>query len=253
LCSEAEGVPEIPGTLVLLVEGSRIYGRLAERAPFVLEGLTLQQALDLVRSPGGETERPHLLVYTDAAESERVRREVAALGDEFASVEIKVAADGVFPHLAATLAQRAGTNLLQGAYAPSSNWLAFVQPWRFAAGLVVATLVLSLLAQGAQYWRMRRADQALSDLVASSCQRAVGDARLSACQREVQKRLVDSAPGTGGEDFLSTLAAVSAARDSAIQCWLRKIQSRSSCGQIQLPTRQNFQFFVFRVLWAGDT
>jgi general secretion pathway protein L len=216
LCSEAEGVPEVPGTLVVLIEGSRIYGRLAERAPFVLEGLTLRQALDLVRSPSEQTERPHLLVYTDAADSERVRGEVAALGEEFASVEIKVAADGVFPHLAATLAQRAGTNLLQGAYAPRSNWLAFAQPWRFAAGLVVAALVLSLLAQGAQYWQLRRADQALGDLVASTCQRTVGDARQSACQREVQQRLGANAAGAGGDDFLSTLAAVSAARDSAM-------------------------------------
>ncbi len=32
----------------------------------------------------------------------------------------------------------------------------------------------------------------------------------------MQKRLVDSATGAGGEDFLSTLAAVSAARDSAM-------------------------------------
>jgi len=216
LCSEADGVPEVPGTLVVMIDGNRIYGRLAEHAPFVLEGLTLRQALDLARSRGEEAERPHLLVYAHAGDSDRVRREVAALAEEFASVEIKVAADGVFPHLAATLAQRAGTNLLQGAYAPRSSWLALVQPWRFAAGLVIAALVLSLLAQGAQYWQLRRADQALGDLVASICQRAVGDARQSACQREVQQRLGAGAAGVGGEDFLSTLAAVSAARDAAM-------------------------------------
>ena len=209
-------MPDVPGTLVVLIEGSRIYGRFAEHAPFVLEGLTLRQALNLVRSGGGETERPHLLVYTEAAETERVRREVSALGEAFASVEIKVAANGVFPHLAATLAQRSGTNLLQGVYAPRSNWLAFVQPWRLAASLLIATLVLSLLAQGALYWQLRRADQALSDLVTSSCQRAVGDARQSACQREVQQRLGANAAGASGEDFLSTLAAVSTARDSAM-------------------------------------
>ncbi len=216
LCSEADGVPEVPGTLVVLVEGSRIYGRLPEQAPFVVEGLTLRHVLELVRAPGAENERPHLLVYAAAADSERVRSEVAELGEVFASVEVKVAASGVLAHLAATLAQRAGTNLLQGAYAPKSNWLAFAQPWRFAAGLVVATLVLALCAQGATYWQLRRADQALSDLVASGCQRAVGDARTSACQREVQKRLSDSGPGAGGDDFLTTLAAISAARDAAM-------------------------------------
>jgi general secretion pathway protein L len=217
LCSEAEGVPEIPGTLVLLVEGNRIYARLAERAPFVLEGLALKQVLDLARAPGEAAgDRPHLLVYTEAADSERVRREVAALGDDFASVEIKVAANGVFPHLAATLAQRAGTNLLQGAYAPRSNWLAFVQPWRFAAGLLAAALVLSLLAQGTTYWQLRRADQALTDLVATNCQRVVGDARTSACQREVQQRSSANASGSGNQEFLATLAAVAAVRDSAM-------------------------------------
>ncbi len=217
LCSEADGVPEVSGTLVVLVEGSRIYGRLAEHAPFVLEGLTLRQALDLARSQDEQTERPHLLVYTDAADSERVRREVAALGEEFASVEIKVAGDGVFPHLAATLAQRTGTNLLQGAYAPRSNWLAFVQPWRFAAGLADRHCSCwRCWRRAAQYWQLRRADQALGDLVGSTCQRAVGDARQSACQREVQQRLGASAAGAGSEDFLSTLAAVSAARDAAM-------------------------------------
>ncbi|MEO8465234.1 MAG: type II secretion system protein GspL [Gammaproteobacteria bacterium] len=232
LCSEADGVPDVPGTLVLLVESNRIYGRLAESAPFVLEGLTLRQALDLVRSPGGEAERPHLLIYTEAADSEHVRREVAALGDEFASVEIKVAASGVFPHLAATLAQRAGTNLLQGAYAPRSNWVALLQPWRFAAGLGVATLVLSLLALGTQYWQLRRADQELNELVASTCQRVVGDARLSACQREVQKRVSTSAAGAGGDEFLSTLAAVSAARDSAMH--IDALSYRNSILDLQL-------------------
>lgn len=216
LCSEADGVPEIGGTLVVLVEGTRVYGRLAERAPFVLDGLTLRQALDLVRGQDQPAERPHLLVCTDSADIQRVRNEVADLGEEFASVEIKVVADGVFPHLAATLAQRPGTNLLQGAYSPRSNWVSLVQPWRFAAGLAVAALVLALLAQAASWWQLRRADQALGDLVAAGCQTAVGDARTSACQREVQARLGAAATSAGGEDFLSTLAAVSAARDPAM-------------------------------------
>jgi general secretion pathway protein L len=216
LCSEADGVPEVGGTLVVLIEGSRVYARLAERAPFVLDGLTLRQTLDLALAQDESAERPHLLVCTDAADTERVRREVAALGDEFASVEVRVVAEGVFPHLAATLAQRPGTNLLQGAYAPKSNWVSLVQPWRFAAGLAVTALVLALLSQGAAYWQLRRADKALGDLVAASCQTAVGDARPSACQREVQQRLGAAATGAGGEDFLSTLAAVSAARDPAM-------------------------------------
>lgn len=214
--SEADGVPDVPGTLVLLIEDRRIYGRAAERAPFVLEGLSLRQALDAARGTGEQTERPHLLVYAAAATADRVRRELAALAEEFSGIDVKVAADGVFAHLAATLAQRAGTNLLQGTYAPKSNLASYVRPWRFAAALLIAAVVLSFVVQVAQFFQLRRTDEALGQVVAASCQRAVGDARPSACQREVQQRLSVGASGAGGEDFLSTLAAISAARNPSM-------------------------------------
>jgi general secretion pathway protein L len=214
LCSEADGVPEVPSTLVLLVEAGLVYGRYAERAPFVLEGPSLREVVDLVGSPEQEAGERHLLVYASAAERDRVRNEVAGLGGDFASVDVKIAAEGLFPHLAATLAQRAGTNLLQGAYAPKSNWSAFARPWRFAAALLVAAAALLLVSQGAEYWQLRRSDDELTDLVSTNCQRIVGDSRPSTCQRIVQQRLGASAASSGGsEDFLSTLAAIAAARD----------------------------------------
>ena len=208
----------MPGTLVLLVEAGRIYGRYAEHAPFVLEGLTLRQTLDLVREPGDEqTSERHLLVYRrrgrPGARAPRGRGAPRRVRER----RIKVAADGVFPHLAATLAQRPGTNLLQGAYAPKSNWAALARPWRFAATLLIATAALLFVSQGAQYWQLRRADRELGELVAAGCQRAVGDTRQSACQREVQQRLGASAASGSNEDFLSTLAAIAAARGAEMR------------------------------------
>ena len=214
LHSEVEGVPEIPSTLVLLISGSRVYGRRPEQPPFTLEGLSLRQVLDLTRGPkDAATELRHLLVYADEAGREQFQAELASLSEEFASVEVKVAGDGLFPHLAATLAQRAGVNLLQGAYAPSSNWLALARPWRLAASLLLASAVLALLAQGAEFWQLRRTNSALDAIVGASCERLVGDSRQSACQREVQSRLGADATSGNGPDFLATLAAIAAARD----------------------------------------
>jgi general secretion pathway protein L len=213
LCSEADGVPEAPNTLVLLVEPGRVYGRYSDQAPFVLEGLGLRETIELIGAPAQEVGERHLLVYADAEERDRVRQEVAGLDGGFASIDVKVAAEGLFPHLAATLAQRAGTNLLQGAYAPKSNWGAFARPWRFAAALLIAAAVLLFVAQSAQYWQLRRSDRELAELVSAGCQKAVGDARLSACQRMVQQRLGASATSGSSEDFLTTLAAIAAARD----------------------------------------
>ena len=39
VCSEADGIPDIPATLVLIIEGERIAGRKPGQAPFVFDGL----------------------------------------------------------------------------------------------------------------------------------------------------------------------------------------------------------------------
>ena len=41
MCSEADGIPDIPATLVLIIEGERIAGRKPGQAPFVFDGLAL--------------------------------------------------------------------------------------------------------------------------------------------------------------------------------------------------------------------
>ena len=221
LYSAADGVPEIPATIVVLIEGERIYVRSGDQPPCTLEGLALTQALELVRgkTPADDTAAPsqtqdRVLVYVDAEGLELFRGELASLAQERGNIDVKVASDGVFLHLAATLAQRPGTNLLQGSFAPKSNWGALARPWRLAASLLVASGALALLMQGAEYWRLRRTDQALAELVAASCERAVGDARPSACQREVQQRLGADAASAGGPDFLATLAAIAAVRNA---------------------------------------
>ena len=234
LCSENDGIPDIPATLVLLIEGERISGRKPGRAPFVFEGLDLAQVLPLVlaRKPD-EPELHHVRVFTDAAGHARFGQELVGLRSKFASADFKLLNEGAFPHLAATLAQRPGTNLLQGAYAPKSNWLALARPWRLAASLAAAAIVLSLLLQGAQFWQLRRTDAALDAVVGPACQRVVGDASTSGCRREVNRRMNNTA--TGGEDFLSTLAAIAAARDAQIRVDQLSYRTRAMNLQVVAP------------------
>jgi general secretion pathway protein L len=232
LCSEADGIPDIPATLVLLIEGGRVAGRKPGQPPFVFEGLTLRQVLDLAAArKAEEPELRHVRVFADEAGRAHFARELAQLGDEFASAEVKLLGDGAFPYLAATLAQRPGTNLLQGPYAPKSNWVALAKPWRFAAALAVACAVLAVFLLGAQWWQLRRADAELSALVEAACQRVVGDTSTSGCQREVRQRLGANA-GAPGEGFLSTLAAIAAARDAETR--IDALSYRNSAMDLQL-------------------
>jgi general secretion pathway protein L len=234
--SEADGIPDIPATLVLIIESERIAGRKPGQAPFVFEGLELGQVLALVlaRKPD-EPELRHVRVFTDATGRARFAAELAALAGEFASADVKVLNDGVFPHLAATLAQRTGTNLLQGAYAPKSNWLAMLKPWRLAASLAAASAALALVLQGAEYWQLSRADAALSDIVASNCQRVVGESSTSACQREVSQRLGAGA-SSATEDFLSTLAAIAATRGPELRIDALSYRNRIMNLQLMAPS-----------------
>ena len=68
-----------------------------------------------------------------------------------------------------------------------------LEPWRLAASLVAASAVLALVLQAQSTWRLRRVDAALAAVVASTCQRVVGDSSASGCQREVRQRLGASA------------------------------------------------------------
>ncbi|HLF13233.1 MAG TPA: type II secretion system protein GspL [Gammaproteobacteria bacterium] len=212
--SEADGVPDTPATLTLMLQGRRIYGRRPGQPPFVLEGFGIEQVLDLLR--GGEEETPdlrHLLVYADETGRSAYQAELARLQDRLASADVKLMADGMFPHVAAALVHHPGTNLLQGPYAPKSNWVALAQPWRVAAGLLVTFGLVALLAQGVEYLSLRREDGALAESIAASCERLFSAARIATCKTEVQRRLRDAGAGSSGESFLSTLAAVAQSRD----------------------------------------
>lgn len=214
LYSETEGVPDVPGTLMLLIEGSRIHACCSGKPPVVLDGVTLRQAIDILKA--GSDEPKHVVVYVDPEARSIMQAELSALPDLFSSAEAKLAADGLFAHFAATLAQRPGTNLLQGKYAPKSNWLELARPWRFAASLLLAALVLAFVVQGAQWWSLSRADAVLGEQLAEACQRLVGTSNPSACDRAVGDRLRMDGSGSS-ETFLSTLEAVAEARNSALR------------------------------------
>lgn len=216
--SEADGVPDVPSTLSLLLQNDRVYARRPGHAPFVVEGLELAQVLEISSAAESEAaELRHVIVYTDAAGRAHFQSELAALGERFSSADVKLVADGLFARFAATIAQRPGTNLLQGAYAPKSNWAALARPWRVAASLLVAAALIGVLAQAVEYWSLRRTDNELTELVAANCQRLLGAGRQSACRTEVQQRLRSAGVSAGGESFLSTLDAVAAARNPAMR------------------------------------
>jgi hypothetical protein len=74
-------VPDVPATLMLLLEGTRVYGRCSGRSAFVLDGFTLRQALDAVRAEGARGVK-HAVAYVDQSARPRFQAELAKLPDE---------------------------------------------------------------------------------------------------------------------------------------------------------------------------
>ena len=217
--SESEGVPDTPGSLTLVVEGDRTYGRGEDRTSFALEGLALGEVLEVLQgSSDDDAQLRHIVLYADDAGHARCEGELAELREQTASIDLQLMPDGPLPRLGSTLINQPGSNLMQGAYAPKSNWGALLKPWRLAAGLLIGLALAAMLAEGVRYLSLSREDQALATLLEAGCQRSFQSARLSTCQSEIQRRLAptEAAASGGGSQtgFLSTLAAFSEARNA---------------------------------------
>ncbi len=213
--ADADGVPDTPGTLTLLMEGERIYGRAPGRPPFVFESLPLAGLLDTLQADEKTPEYGHVVVYLDAEAQQLHEHDLRALPERVSSTDVKLMADSAWCRLAATLTHSPGINLLQGPYAPKSNWAAAVRPWRLAAGLVLAAALLGFVGRGAEYLALRHEDNALTAVLAADCRRSLGAAELRRCEAEVRRRLGANAAqaDAGGPSFLGALAAVAASEN----------------------------------------
>lgn len=217
--ADTEGVPDTPGNLTLVVEGSRVYGRVPDQAPFVLDGFSLTEVLDIL-SPGDEDNAGgrHIVIYADEAGYASCQSEIDALRERFSSVDLQVVAEGPLPRFGATLINQPGSNLLQGPYAPTSNRRELLRPWRMAASLILGFGVLATLTEGVRYYALSQQDQTLTSQLQTGCQNAFQLTRIATCRSELQRRLAasgDSSAATTSPVFLAILAAVAEARDPA--------------------------------------
>ena len=220
--ADTDGVPDTPSTLNLIVEGRCIYGRRPGQPAFVLEGLDLPEVYELLEAQSDDrSDLRHALIHVDETAQREHRSGIAELQTRLSSVDVKSLADDLLQRLAATIVFQPGANLLQGRYAVKSDWGELLRPWRAAAGLLLAMVLVSLVAQGIDYVRLQREDQALAARLAASCEQQFSSARISVCAIEVSRRLSDAGQTTlaSSETFLTTLATVAEYRgdDSTIE------------------------------------
>jgi general secretion pathway protein L len=158
---ENHGLARIPGTLSMLVAEQQIMFNDGAECEFVMQGVRPSDALAVAgvlqdATTGGEKATGHLLVYCEPGEEVRFAQDWNALRNELTSVDINLLPDGVLPRLAVTVAAGRGVNLLQGRFGAKTDYKALFEPWKYAAALLLALLLVGFAGKGADYYRLAR-------------------------------------------------------------------------------------------------
>ena len=239
--SEAEGLDQITGTAVLLIEGDLASLRSADGniASTDLEGLDALVELWLAAQArdGDEAPLPQLLVYLAGDISPQLAADLEGLRARLQSLELRSLPDSALPRLAANLAVQPGINLLQGAFARRSNLARFWPAWRLVAMLLATLAVVMIATVGAYAWQSGRRAEALEKSVEQAFLYTFPDARQVRDPRaQLQSRLraLGQAEGPAAGQFLDTLQAVARAVSKAPGTKLEGLDYRSGTMELRL-------------------
>ena len=208
---ESDGVPPVPGCIAVVAEAECTYGRAPGQPPFALQGVSLEETLQVTH--GGEKEAsdpPHVMLFADTEGYARCENEVGRLRESGIGIDAQLLREGVLPRLGATLIDLPGCNLLQGLYGRRTDLQSWLRPWRFAASLLIGLLVLAIGGEGARYLALGRDDRNVTAMLETACRLNAGSGDLASCEAEAQRRLAATANGSEA-GFLAALDRVTRA------------------------------------------
>jgi hypothetical protein len=112
-----------------------------------------------------------------------------------------------------------------------------LRPWRVAASLLVGFLLLSLIAQFAEYLALRQEDRALTEVLTVNCEQSFSASQLASCEAAVRNRLSQSGmlQSGAGNDFLTALSAVAESRGPSSR--IDALSYRNNVMDLQLVVR----------------
>jgi general secretion pathway protein L len=176
IIADSYGLARIPGTISMLLVENQVFINDGGDTELVMEDVSPGDALAAIGAMddgagvAGDDELDvtpstrHLLVYCEAEDEERYQHDWIAIRQEMEGVDVKLLADGVLPRLAATVATGAGVNLLQGRYGAKKEYGGLFRPWRYAAMLLLALVVIGTAAKATDYFLLLRQEAALKQM-----------------------------------------------------------------------------------------
>lgn len=190
IVAENHGLARIPGTISLLVAENRILINDGGDNELVMQDVSPGDALAAIGALddgatagtdddviGGALPMPrHLLVYCEPGVDERYELDWMAMRNELESVDVNLLPDGVMPRLAVTVATGAGVNLLQGEFGRRTEYSGLLQPWKYAAMLLLGLFIVAVAGKAAGYYSLARQEAAYRQQFNEEYQRTAPDA-----------------------------------------------------------------------------
>lgn len=237
VCSEAEGCPAAPNHLNWLLDTRHCVARSGAGLPVVLEIDSVEEALRYGPEFPGQPEQPrHLAVYLTPDARQKHGEQLEAVRGDVSSLELRMLPDGILPHLAAGVVTGKPINLLQGEFAPRTQLDRLWKPWRAAAVLFAALLVLLIGQEALTLYRLQNQEAQLDEAIAAAFQQVLPGARMENPRFQVERRLA-GLHGTGSaanEDFLSALETLGVALGAAEGITLEAISYRTGTLDLRL-------------------
>jgi len=166
--AESDALPNTPATMTVLIDQAQAIIQSASGELTIVDESSVQPALELLLDQQLEqlendiSVAPiNLLIYCDSATHQRYQELWDRLRMRVQDIDILQTDSGALPLLASRIASKGGVNLLQGNFATKTEFPLRWQQWRVAAMLLGALLLLSFAVKGAEFFQLRRANQAL--------------------------------------------------------------------------------------------
>ena len=167
---ENHGLARIPGTLSMLVAEDLLMFNDGADSEFSMQGVKPSDVLAVAGVLDNESDEEsdggppgHLMVYCEPGDESRFEHDWNALRQTMASVDINLLPDGVLPRLAVTVAAGHGVNLLQGLFGAKVEYATVFRPWRHAAMLLLALVLLGFGGKAVDYYRLAQEQTALKN------------------------------------------------------------------------------------------
>src|ERR1700744_2695461 len=200
-------LPHNPGQSVALLEEDIVVVRPPSGSPVTLPADALQEALEMAQStsPEGGGAGRGLILYTGAPEWHQHSSQVESLRERFDGIKIQLLANGPLDLFAQQLPTATPTNLLQGAYTPTTSRAVGVRAWRVAAILLAALVGLHLVGKVTELSLLKRNEHKLDVAIREALQTALPGEASTPDARKLLERKLAAARASGSNGLLPAL------------------------------------------------